>query len=381
MAFNLLSVVMLLGAVQGLFLALLLRGKKTHRTANRMLAALMAVYSLGLASIALEIANAYFAFPHLLGTTTALPFLYGPLHYLYAKYLCAEQQTFQKLDVGHVVPFLLYTVYLLPFYLESAAYKHAFFSSMLAGEAPVVLDIAAGLKGAHGLTYMFLTLYLLKRHEQKRHRSSSATALPLNWLWRITLITTGIWGMNALLLLSGWMGIRLFVGTDIVVGIAVAVAIYALGYFGLRQSTVFSTREASRQTMQKYERSGLSPEQAEQYLRRLHRAMNEDQVFRQSRLTLQTLADHLEMSPNHLSQIINERLGKNFFDLVNTYRVEEAKKQLLDPTSEHLTILAIAYEVGFNSKSAFNAAFRKHTHMTPTQFRKRPNDAKRGPDR
>ena len=70
-----------------------------------------------------------------------------------------------------------------------------------------------------------------------------------------------------------------------------------------------------------------------------------------------------------LSQIINERLNKNFFELVNAHRIKEAKKRLLDPDAEPLTILAIAFEVGFNSKSAFNAAFKKYTRMTPTQFR------------
>lgn len=361
---------MLLGAGQGLFLALLLITKRTNRTANRILATLMGSYSLVIGAVAFEVANVYDAFPHLMGTATALPFLYGPLHFLYAKYLSSGERTFKRVDTLHLLPFVGYTLYLLPFYLESAAYKRAFFLSMQAGQAPVVLEVAAGLKGIHGLTYMILTLYLLRRYRQQKGTTVlSDERLNLNWLWQITLITTGIWGVNAVLLSSGWAGYTLFGGVDIVIGVFVTIAIYALGYIGLRQPAVFSDRMVFKKTTHKYERSGLSPEQADRYVEKLMRAMEKDQVFRRSDLTLRELARALSISPNHLSQIINERLNKNFFELVNAHRIKEAKKRLLDPDAEPLTILAIAFEVGFNSKSAFNAAFKKYTRLTPTQFR------------
>lgn len=371
MRFDALSVVLLLGAGQGLFLASLLITKQTNRTANRILAALMAAYSLVLGSVAFEVANVYVTFPHLMGTATALPFLYGPLHFLYAKYLSSGARTFKRVDALHLLVFVGYTVYLLPFYLESAAYKRAFFLAMQAGQAPVVLEVVTGLKGAHGLAYMILTLYLLRRYRrQKSSPARSDERLTLNWLWQITLITTGVWGLNAVLVLSRWSGYILFGNLDTVIGIAMAVAIYALGYLGLREPAVFVDRTARQKTAQKYERSGLSPERADRYVAKLERALEKDQVFRRSDLTLQALARELSISPNHLSQVINERMNQNFFELVNAHRIEEAKKRLGDPDAEFLTVLAIAFEVGFNSKSAFNAAFKKYTDMTPTQFRK-----------
>src|SRR4030095_13495565 len=87
-------------------------------------------------------------------------------------------------------------------------------------------------------------------------------------------------------------------------------------------------------------------------------------------VTLQKLAKTLAISPHHLSQIINEQLNQNFFDFINYHRIEEAKRMLVDPARPHYSILAISEEVGFNSKSAFNAAFKKHTDMTPSEFRK-----------
>ena len=77
------------------------------------------------------------------------------------------------------------------------------------------------------------------------------------------------------------------------------------------------------------------------------------------------------ISPKHyLSQIINEKLNCNFLDFINGYRIDDAKDKLLDENYEHFTILAIAYEVGFNSKSAFYTAFKKNTNSTPSQYRK-----------
>ena len=120
----------------------------------------------------------------------------------------------------------------------------------------------------------------------------------------------------------------------------------------------------------KYEWSSLTDEKADDYLNRLKLIMNEDKPYLDSSLTLQKLADIIGISPQHLSQTINERMNQNFFDFVNCYRIKEAKRLLVDPKGELLTILAIAEEVGFNSKSSFNTAFKKITGMTPTEYKK-----------
>jgi AraC-like DNA-binding protein len=97
--------------------------------------------------------------------------------------------------------------------------------------------------------------------------------------------------------------------------------------------------------------------------------MEREQPFTDGELTIQKLAEMLSIPAPHLSQTINERLGKSFPDFINSYRVDQAKKKLLDPSLKHLSILGIAEEVGFNSKSSFNSVFKKHTGMTPSEFR------------
>ena len=98
--------------------------------------------------------------------------------------------------------------------------------------------------------------------------------------------------------------------------------------------------------------------------------MSEKKPYLENELTLAKLAEMLSVPQHHLSQILNEKLNQNFFDFVNNYRIQEAKKLLVSPDGGLLTILAIAEEVGFNSKSAFNNAFKKVTNTTPSEFRK-----------
>lgn len=99
--------------------------------------------------------------------------------------------------------------------------------------------------------------------------------------------------------------------------------------------------------------------------------MGEENLYRDPEISLVALADRMGIPPKHLSQIINEHLGQNFKNFINRYRVEEAKVKILDPREKDFVLLKIAYDVGFNSKSVFNAAFRKHTGMSPSDYRKR----------
>jgi YesN/AraC family two-component response regulator len=98
--------------------------------------------------------------------------------------------------------------------------------------------------------------------------------------------------------------------------------------------------------------------------------METEKPFTYSSLKLNQLAKMIGTTPNYLSQVINEERDQNFYNFVNGYRIEEAKRMIQDPANEQVTLLSIAYDVGFNSKSAFNTAFKKYTGTTPSQFRK-----------
>jgi AraC-like DNA-binding protein len=99
--------------------------------------------------------------------------------------------------------------------------------------------------------------------------------------------------------------------------------------------------------------------------------MQNNRPYLEPELTLEQLASRLSLKPRMLSQSINEVLGQNFYDFVNRFRIEEASRLLANPKDEKITVLEVLYEVGFNSKSSFNALFKKYTGMTPTAFRQK----------
>jgi len=117
-------------------------------------------------------------------------------------------------------------------------------------------------------------------------------------------------------------------------------------------------------------KSALTKEMADEYVRRLIEFMDSRKPYLDPNLTLPKLAGQVSIRIHHLSQIINEQLHERFFDFVNHYRFEEAKRGLRDPSLSHYSIIGIANKVGFRSKSVFNLTFKKRTGMTPSEFRK-----------
>lgn len=120
----------------------------------------------------------------------------------------------------------------------------------------------------------------------------------------------------------------------------------------------------------KYSRSSLSAGKSRNHLSRLVKLMNEEKPHLDPAMSLPTLAGKLDISKEDLSQVINQQLDKNFKHFLNQYRIEEAKLRLVDPEENQFVLLKIAFDVGFNSKSAFNASFKKVTGISPSQYRK-----------
>ncbi|MES9997830.1 MAG: helix-turn-helix domain-containing protein, partial [Candidatus Thiodiazotropha lotti] len=174
----------------------------------------------------------------------------------------------------------------------------------------------------------------------------------------------------------------------------IVLVIYSMGYLGLRQPAIFTQQDRSdpktdrqsldaqanqtgatlndtdpSQSQPKYQRSALDSETSQLLFEELQNHMDEQRTYLDSKLTLPQLATQLSISPNYLSQVINEQAGCNFFDFINRYRVEEAQRHLTAESAQ-MNILGIALDAGFNSKSAFYTAFKRHTGQTPSEYRK-----------
>ena len=127
--------------------------------------------------------------------------------------------------------------------------------------------------------------------------------------------------------------------------------------------------QRGRQESRKYAKSGLSPETASAYVEALSRLMDNNKCYRDSELTLPQLANKLNISAHNLSEVLNTQLQQNFFDFINRYRVDEVKVKLADAAYAHVKILAVAFDAGFNSKTAFNTIFKNMTGYTPSEYR------------
>lgn len=370
-SFNFVAIILLLGLTQGLFLTLLLFSKPVNKKANRLLALLIFSYSVFLVETSIQGMQVARDFPHILGLSSGIVFLLGPLHYLYARSLISSNAPSFKKDLFHLIPFVVFYLYFLfPYYLRSGAYKIAFFQMLEKTGPTPALSFFSWVVLFQGIIYMWLTFNLLKQHSVNiREEFSSVEQINLDWLKRITVITMIIYLVGIVIeLIQTFDPTTPFQG---LVPIAIAILIYIMGYLGLRQPEIFSgVTKVETKELKKYERSGLTKQKSRQIHQRLTDLMNTKKVYIDSTLKLSQLAGMVSTSPNYLSQVINEERQQNFYDFVNWYRIEEAKRLIADPAHQQETLLSIAYSVGFNSKSAFNTAFKKNTGMPPTQFKK-----------
>jgi AraC-like DNA-binding protein len=374
--FNVVAVVSLLGAGQALLLALaLVTVRRGQRTRNLLLAALAATVSLLIAWVVFNETHYYLRFPHLLRVNHPFDFVVAQLFYLYVRSLTEESPVLRRRDLLHFVPAALCVLYLVPYYLAGADYKLA---AQQAEEEARWYYARASLAIPLALAYLLLAgrRVVLYFREARRGRGAPDrhAAVQLKFL---VYFVSGLWLVALLRLALDFYDPAFFYAyTSAALPLGATVFVYGLAFLALRggpQQQVPdagpSAEKVAASPARKYERSALTPERADAFLKRLLGVMETEKPYTDGGLTLPALAARLNVSTHHLSQVINERLGQSFNDFVNSYRVEEAKRKLTDPRLKHYSVLAIAEEVGFNSKSSFNAVFKKQTGMTPSEFR------------
>jgi len=366
-ALSFLAVLNLLGAAQGVLLALaLLTTKGGDQVANRLLAALTLTISIVVSGAVLLTSNYVFVFPHLSRVHQPFVFLAGPLLFLYIRELISREKRFEKKDFLHFIPFAVCLIYLLPYYFQSRTEKIKTLSLEYIQESfGQWYYIRSALFITQALVYLILIVLIIIRYSRKAKERDSARDRAVLFEVRFFVIATAVLWCAVVLRYA------LETMPNLLVPLGASLLIYAMGYLKMRRPELQTSRR-DELSVKKYEKSRLTPERSERYLDKLLNFMKQEKPFTDGDLTIQKLAEKLSVPTHHLSQTINERLGQTFSDFINSYRVEEAKRKLLDPALKHLSILGIAEEVGFNSKSSFNSVFKKHTNMTPSEFRNAP---------
>jgi len=314
-------------------------------------------------------------YPALAGLHHPLPLFHGPLLYLYVLYSLRRDQRFGLFNYVHFLPPLGFYLYMIPFFFHYTAEERALINSGVMDDYStfIAFSLVAFFVSAVGYA---IASYRLLNHYQNVTQQNFAykKKIDLNWLKHFILGIGVIFGFAILLaVLQEWVGLQFGFNTDIVFYSLIILFIFYLGYSGIMHQGIFSSAETPVKLVEpknsgEYKNSGLKEEEALEYHHELLRLMKSEKPYLEPKLSLVSLADYLDMSPNHLSQVINQYEGKNFYDFVNQYRVEEFKERALSPENKNFSLLAIAFDSGFNSKSSFNEVFKKYVGKTPTQY-------------
>lgn len=373
------EVVFLLGAIHGFILALILANKKVNHLPNKLLALLMVVFSIDLGMAAFHSFGIHTIYPGFIGIDYPITLLYGPLLYLYVKTMKEGSSAIKRYDYLHFVPFLILLFYMIMFYAGTPAEKLAFVNSPEELSHTFGFGFINHLKVLHGLTYAGCLFFMLISYRKKVKDSFSyIEKVNLNWLQNFVITSI------VLAVIAG--GIHFFTLSDTnlmglgegaysnITLLSVTVFVYGIGYMGLYQAEVFTKPKPADYSnltpQEQYQKSGLTQEEAEHYVKELRGVMEIEKLYQNGDLKLADLALKLSISPHNLTEILNQYMGKNFYDFVSHYRVKEVKQKLKDPETKDKTLLALALDAGFNSKSSFNSVFKKQTGTTPSQFRK-----------
>lgn len=329
-----------LGVIHGLYLAIFLwTTPGGNSLANRLLSTLLLVLSFRIGKSVflefLEDLDVKFIFIGL-GTIMAI----GPLFYLYTKSSTDRSFRLTKIHLLHFVPCI--AGILFGFWINEEDLK------ILPKSVFFVIFIGYY---SHYLTYLIYTKWYISQQRK--------IGLPGKTYKLLTLLFYG--------LLIIWIAYALNLFDDVVP--------YVLGpvlYSGVAYTISFiviSKGYLQDVEKEKYKTTRVSDQQVEQLFLRVSRLIVDEKQFKNPGLTLKSLSEALKVSTQVLSMVINQKSQKNFNAFVNSYRVEEAIELFNDPSHKNHTISAIAYEVGFNSISSFNSAFKKQTDKTPKAYR------------
>lgn len=329
---------------------------------------LLLVHTLGQLFIA---AGAYQLVPHLAGAELPIRMLLAPTLYLYTRSLITPEKPSLRFILLALLGPLIIILVMLPFASIGAEDKLAL--AHPATRDPELFRLAKMTCIAATTVFIALTAaYLVMALRlQQRHRLhmmqlySNLEQRSLDWLKLMLFVWGGSWTLYAIdeaLWVFGWH-LR---GLDTVLAIVEACTLIAFAHLALNQAAVVSETSKSLPLTEKIREASLDAGRMQRIADRLKTRMAEDKLYTECDLSLRRLAEVSGTTENHLSETFSQFLKTNFFNFVNGYRIDEAKRLL---SSTDTSIITIAFEVGFNSRSTFNSAFKKATGVTPRTFR------------
>jgi AraC-like DNA-binding protein len=361
----------LIGIIITFFLVVILISKKNKSEADKILALWLFFTGCHLILFYLHFNKENLKFPFLLGLEIPLPLVQGPFLYLYTSILTNQNRN-KKYNLLHFIPYITIIILLIPFFSLPIDEKLNVYKSEGKGYEQLLSATYIAII-VSGIVYALLSLQKLSRHRKKIMQQFSFTEkINLRWLSYLILGSSIIWV------------VVLFCDEQYIFS-TVVLYLFFIGYFGIKQVGIFTNQSIFENKKTeiiplkaisienelekiKYEKSGLSPITLLSIHKKLILIMEEEKLYKNSELTLAELSQKLNVHPNILSQVINSAEQKNFYDYINYQRVEEFKKIILLPENQKFTLLSLAFECGFNSKTTFNRNFKKVTGISPSEY-------------
>ena len=352
------------GTSIALFISALLFNKKEKSNSDIILLLWMLLLA---AHLTLFYVNYFGNLPDfLIGVHLPIPLMQAVFLYFYVASVTNQFPKKKKIYLIHLLPTILSYLFLIPLFLKPSEEKMSILESTEKGYSEFFEIINMIIIYISGVVYVCWSSYLIYKHKKNiRNQFSDLENINLKWL---QLLIYGIGGI--------WV-VVIFFNNGTYVFTSVSIFVILIGFFGVQQRNIFVNEKmipnkkittTQKTKKEKYATSGLTAEIAEELYKNLIEQISKEKHYKESGITLNDLAQRLNISPNYLSQIINEKEGKNFFDFINAFRVDEFKRLIALPENQQYTLLALAYDCGFNSKSSFNRSFKKHTDMTPSQY-------------
>ncbi|WP_299531445.1 AraC family transcriptional regulator [Ulvibacterium sp.] len=364
--FNFWSFLYLYVALIGFYIAAIIHfNKKIEIAAKILISSFIFIHSFFILHIFVNLTNNHYKYPHTYAMSTCFSFLYGPLLYFYFKRI-AQEYKFKVRDLLHLTPTLLFLVYVLPIYVLSGEEKLGLLLDRIASGRSVQDITIIVLKLSSLAIYGFFIRKIYLRTRQNRNLTKENKIWQKN-IFRIHIMYVFCYAAYGILL-----------GNNITSGflyhmqvISMASMVMYVGYSANVQPNVFSgLYQFNDSLFFKYEKSGLTDSLSKELREKLIRLFDIEKIYKESDISLEMIAKRLDTTRHNASQVINEHFNMNFHELVNKYRIREAKDILNSDQKKNLNIIDIAYEVGYNNKVTFNKAFKKDTSLTPSEYQK-----------
>ncbi|MCD1116594.1 helix-turn-helix domain-containing protein [Chryseobacterium turcicum] len=368
---NLLNIVTGISLFISFFLAFFMLTVKTkHKTSNYLFAFFLIITAIDTSEpLISQITNG----PSNLGMFRAmLCFLQIPTFYLYVLSVCYSDFKWKPKYFIHLLPYLVANLVLLPrFYLVDVDSKLDF---IINRQNMIELQINHWLLHLQ-IVFYFTAAFLVLRKSKKLYleNNSGGSLNSYQWLFQFISVLATLYLIVILKNILKFSDYP-YISDWIKIGILMLQPFITCWYLykALNNPGLFRNIDSKLKLVSDLilEDKKIEPETLNEDLLKLKQYMTDEKPFLNPDLKIQDISKEIDVPVRELSVLINHQLGQHFYDFVNTYRIENAMKILKDTSKSKVTILEILYEVGFNSKSSFNTAFKKQTGNTPTEYRK-----------